>query len=152
MRRFLPHTLALLLAAQSFAAPLDSTTLTKKIQSAASRWSLDPSLVRAIVEVESKSHPRAVSRAGAMGLMQVMPETATDVEIFDPFNPLDNLMGACRYLRLLMNRYQNLTLVLAAYNAGPRNVDRYGGIPPYAETQKYVRSVLSHYDKFRKKK
>ncbi len=130
------------------AAPVPS--LTERIESAAARWSLDPRFVEAIVHVESNFKPKATSPKGAMGLMQVMPQTADASGIHNPYNPLDNLMGACQYLRILMNRYQHrLPLVLAAYNAGPANVEKYRGIPPFPETRAYVRSVLKYYKELR---
>ncbi len=132
-----------------FANPAPNSTAPPhwdKIQLAAARWALDPHLVEAVIWVESHHSPEAISPKGAMGLMQVMPKTAKQNNIHAPFNPLDNLLGACRYLRQLMNRYQgNLNLVLAAYNAGPANVDKYQGIPPFPETRKYVSSVLKRY-------
>ena len=124
--------------------------LNERISSAAMRWSLDPRLVKAVIHQESRSNSHAKSPKGAEGLMQVMPRTADENGIRDRRNPLDNLMGACKYLRVLMNRYRgNLPLVLAAYNAGPRSVDKYGGVPPFAETQAYVHKVLTHYRKLK---
>lgn len=130
-----------------------NTPAAREIDDAAARWSLDPRLVAAIVHVESRNKASATSHKGAMGLMQVMPKTADATEIHDPYHPLDNLMGACRYLRELMNRYRRkLPLVLAAYNAGPGNVDRYRGVPPFAETRKYVREVLKKYNQLKTQK
>src|SRR5262249_2975373 len=121
-----------------------------KITDAARRASLDPKLVQAIVKVESNFRPRAKSPAGAMGLMQVMKDTAGECQIQDPYHVVNNLMGACECLRRLINRYQgNLRLALAAYNAGPKNVDTYKGVPPFPETKKYVKNVLALYDKLR---
>lgn len=127
------------------------THLDDRIRDAAARWSLDPKLVAAIIKVESNFKPEAKSPKGAMGLMQVMPKTASQSGIHAPYHPLDNLMGACEYLRLLMNKYKRkLPLVLAAYNAGPGNVDKYKGIPPFRETRHYVKSVLAIYDQLKK--
>jgi soluble lytic murein transglycosylase-like protein len=127
--------------------------LQQKIQDAARRASLDPKLVAAIIRVESNFKPRAVSPKGAMGLMQVMPKTAEASDITAPYHTVNNLMGACEYLRSLINRYRgNLKLALAAYNAGPGNVERHGGIPPFTETRQYVRKVLGFYDELKKKK
>jgi len=136
-----------LLIGLNLAHAMPRTVISDRIVSAANRWSLDPRLVEAIVRVESNFKPKARSHKGATGLMQVMPRTADGVGIHDATNPLDNLMGACQYLRLMMNRYRgNLPLVLAAYNAGPHNVDKFGGIPPFKETRAYVKSILSLYE------
>lgn len=126
-------------------------SLEVKIQDAARRASLDPLLIKAVISVESNFKPRATSRKGAMGLMQVMPQTAEAQGIRQPYHPSDNLMGACEYLRSLVNRYRgSLELALAAYNAGPRNVDRYQGIPPFPETQRYVKKILQIYKRSKK--
>ena len=127
------------------------TRLEDKIALAAKRASVDPHLVHAIVKVESNANVTARSHKGAMGLMQVMPGTAKELGIRLPYHALNNLMGACQYLRRLINRYRgDLKLALAAYNAGPANVDRYGGIPPFRETQKYVKNVLAKYHRLKK--
>jgi len=107
---------------------------------------LDPQLVRAVVLVESNYDHRAVSTKGARGLMQIMPETAKELGLADPFHPEKNLDAGARYLKELLEKYKGeLPLALAAYNAGASAVDRYHGIPPYPETQGYVRKVLSIY-------
>jgi len=91
-----------------------------------------------------------VSRAGAMGLMQLMPLTARSMGVFDPFDPRQNILAGARYLRILANRFKgDLVLTVAAYNAGEGAVDKYEGIPPYKETQRYVRRVLKHYYAYR---
>lgn len=113
------------------------------------RRSLDPDLVRAIIRVESAFDDRAVSRKGAMGLMQLMPETARELDVDDPFDPEHNIQGGTRYLRRLLDDFgENLTLALAAYNAGPTAVRRWGDIPPYRETRDYIRRVLTLYQGF----
>lgn len=105
---------------------------------------LDPSLVRAVVQAESGYNARAVSNKGALGLMQLMPATAVELAVATPFDPEENLRGGTRYLRALLERFGgDVTLALAAYNAGPTAVERYGGVPPYPETVEYVRRVLS---------
>lgn len=136
-----------------FCAGFAPADLEQKIKDAATRASLDPKLVTAIIRVESNFKPTAKSPKGAMGLMQVMPGTADAAEIHAPYHTTSNLMGACEYLRSLINRYRgNLKLALAAYNAGPGNVERYKGIPPFPETRDYVRSVLEFYRSLKKKK
>lgn len=105
---------------------------------------LDPRLVRAVVQVESGYNPAAVSSQGAMGLMQLMPATARELDVASPFEPDENLRGGTEYLSGLIDRFGgDATLALAAYNAGPGAVARYGGVPPYPETVAYVRNVLS---------
>ncbi len=104
---------------------------------------LDPVLVRALVQVESGYNPAALSNKGAMGLMQLMPETARDLAVARPFEPEDNVRGGTSYLRALLDRFGRVELALAAYNAGPAAVARYGGVPPYPETVEYVRRILA---------
>jgi soluble lytic murein transglycosylase-like protein len=116
------------------------------IQRLAQQYSIDPHLVRAIITVESNFDPRAVSRAGAQGLMQLMPDTAARYRVEDPFDPHANIEGGIRYLRDLLRLFpRDLRHVLAAYNAGEGAVQYYGGIPPYPETQRYVERVLALY-------
>jgi soluble lytic murein transglycosylase-like protein len=106
---------------------------------------LSPDLVRAIIQIESAFNPRAVSPKGAMGLMQLMPATATELGVLNPFDPAENIRAGATYFRQLLDRYdQKVELALAAYNAGPRAVDRHGQrVPPYRETQAYVRRIVS---------
>ncbi|KYH32403.1 lytic transglycosylase domain-containing protein [Neomoorella mulderi] len=114
------------------------------ISRVAARYNLPAALLQGVVEAESGFNPRAVSPAGAMGLMQLMPATARALGVTDPFNPEANLDGGARYLRLLLDRFQgDLALALAAYNAGPGAVKRYGGVPPYRETRDYIQKVLA---------
>ena len=118
------------------------------IEEAARENGLDPHLVRAVVEVESNYDPGAVSPKGATGLMQLMPETARRFGLSDLYHPEKNLKTGSRYLRELMDRYQgDMQLALAAYNAGEGAVDRYQQVPPYEETQGYVRKVIEVYRK-----
>ncbi len=107
---------------------------------------VDPKLVDALVHVESAYNPRAVSRRGAMGLMQLMPDTAVRLEVDDPFDPEENVRGGVREFSRLVDRYSgNLQLALAAYNAGEGAVAKYRGVPPYPETRSYVSKILSIY-------
>jgi soluble lytic murein transglycosylase len=113
------------------------------IEKHAATYSVAPQLVRAVVQVESGFNARAVSREGAMGLMQLMPATAIEMGVRDPFDPDENIRGGVAYLRQLLNRYGgDEVLALAAYNAGPEAIDRHGyQVPPYRETQRYVSQV-----------
>jgi soluble lytic murein transglycosylase len=117
------------------------------IQEAARKYNVAVGLIKAMIRVESSFNHRAVSRAGAKGLMQVMPDNFAELGIRDPFDPYQNIMGGVRYLRKMLNQYNgDLQLALAAYNAGPNAVDQYGRrIPPYAETVDYVRKVMKYY-------
>jgi soluble lytic murein transglycosylase-like protein len=122
------------------------TPLARAIESTATRYGVDHRLVDAVVRVESGGNPRAVSPKGALGLMQLMPARAQALGIREPFDPGANLDGGVRHLRELLQRYDgNLTLVLAAYNAGEEAVRLHRGVPPYRETEEYVRKVLSLY-------
>ena len=107
---------------------------------------LEPRLVQAVVQVESGYNRRAQSSKGAIGLMQLMPGTASDLAVSDPWDTEQNLSGGTSYLRQLIDRFGGLDLALAAYNAGPEAVAKYSGIPPYSETREYVRRVLGLFD------
>ena len=112
------------------------------IDQAARDWDVRSDLVRAVIQVESGFNPRAKSPKGAMGLMQLMPKTAAEYGVRNAYNPTENIRGGVAYLRSLLDRYQDETLALAAYNAGPTAVDKYGQtVPPYRETQQYVDKV-----------
>jgi soluble lytic murein transglycosylase-like protein len=120
------------------------------ITKASEKYSVDPALIKAVIKAESNFNHRAISKKGARGLMQLMPATASSLNVQDSFHPESNIEGGVRYLRYLLNYFSgNLHLAIAAYNAGENAVIRYGGIPPYRETQIYVRRVLSYLDKFR---
>lgn len=118
------------------------------IARAARSHGLPPALVKAVVRAESNFEPAAVSQKGAQGLMQLMPATAASLGVRDPLHPEENVRGGARYLREMIDRYGSWNQALAAYNAGPSAVDRYGGIPPFQETQEYVKRVLHYYRRY----
>jgi soluble lytic murein transglycosylase-like protein len=114
------------------------------ITAAAAKYALDAALIRAVINAESAFDPLAVSRAGAMGLMQLMPPLAAEMGVTDPFDPRQNIFAGSRYLRQLLDAYDgDVTLALASYNAGPGAVERYNGVPPYPETQHYVKTITN---------
>jgi soluble lytic murein transglycosylase-like protein len=112
------------------------------IQEAAAEYEMDADLIRAVMQAESAFHPFAVSRAGAEGLMQLMPDLADEMGVANAFDPRENIRGGARYLKRLLDYHQgDLDLTLASYNAGPGNVERYGGVPPFRETKNYIRTI-----------
>jgi len=126
----------------------DTTTrasIDRIIGASAAEFRVDPALIEAIVQSESGFRVGATSGAGARGLMQLMPETARSLGVADAYDPAQNVRGGTRYLRGLLDRFRDVELAVAAYNAGPAAVERYGGVPPYSETQNYVRNVLTRY-------
>lgn len=133
-----------------FQANLDVSKYDELINKAANKFKLDSALIKAIIKAESNFNHRAVSRVGAQGLMQLMPKTASSMNVEDSFHPEKNIEGGARYLRYLLNTYKgNLDLALAAYNAGEKAVAKYNyNIPPYRETQNYVKRVYSFYKSY----
>lgn len=116
------------------------------IDRTARKYGIDEKLVRALVKQESGFNPNAKSHAGALGLMQLMPATAAGLGVKNPLDPVQNVEGGVKYLKSMLDRFNgNTILALAAYNAGPNAVKKYNGVPPYKETQNYVRSILSQY-------
>lgn len=125
---------------------LDPASLQSLVTEASSRNGVSPALVNAVVMAESAGNPSAISVAGAQGLMQLMPGTSASCGVSNPFDPQQNVDCGARYLRGLLERYNdNVELAVAAYNAGPGAVDQYHGVPPYAETRAYVSRVLTAY-------
>ena len=128
-------------------SPGMKTDYSHYIQKAAQKYEIEPELIHAVIRTESNGNHRAVSRKGAMGLMQLMPSTANDMNVGNPFNPEENIDGGTKYLRYLLEKFNgNLTLAVAAYNSGPTTVERYGNIPPIAETRHYVDKVFALYN------
>jgi soluble lytic murein transglycosylase-like protein len=130
-------------APQAGCQPLDEAAVAPLIESTAKSQDLKPELLRAVMERESGFRPCAVSSKGAQGLMQLMPDTALEMGVGDPFDPKENLSGGAKFLKQLMDKYQgDLAKVLGAYNAGPAAVDQAGGIPDIPETKDYVDAIL----------
>lgn len=116
------------------------------VQKAASKYDIDIDLINAVIKTESNGNHQAISKKGAIGLMQLMPTTANDMNVRNPFNPEENIEGGTKYLRAMIEKFKgDLTLALAAYNAGPGTVEKYQSVPPISETRNYVKKVYSLY-------
>ena len=126
--------------------PLNRYEIRQVVNGASQQYNLPAELILAIIEIESNFDQNAVSPVGAMGLMQLMPPTAKELKVGDPFNPVHNIYGGVKYFGSLLKRFDgNKKLALAAYNAGPGAVRKHGGIPPYSETKHYVKKVMKAY-------
>ncbi|MBV8490594.1 MAG: lytic transglycosylase domain-containing protein [Candidatus Eremiobacteraeota bacterium] len=131
-------------------APVAPEEIDRLVSANSAAWNVDPSLIKAIIANESGFNANATSDAGAQGLMQLMPGTAQGLGVTDSYDPAQNVWGGTRYIKGLLDRFGgNMQLAVAAYNAGPNAVERYNGVPPYAETQNYVQNVLSSYEKYK---
>jgi len=135
-------------AAAKLQAPQSSVNVEDAVNAASDRYRLDPDFVNSVIRAESGFNPRAVSRKGAQGLMQLMPETASQLGVSNAFDPRSNVDGGTRYLRELLERYNyDMVKALAAYNAGTKRVEQYHGVPPYRETRAYVTSIVKDFNK-----
>src|ERR1700678_4092531 len=131
-------------------APVPPEQINQLVQQNADIWQVDPALIKSVIANESSFNANATSPVGAQGLMQLMPETAASLGVKNPYDPAQNFAGGTRYLRSLLDRFNGDTrLAVAAYNAGPNAVEKYGDVPPYAETQNYVKNVLGSLDQYR---
>lgn len=130
---------------------VDQKQIEKLITKAARTYNLEPALIKAVIKAESGFDPRAVSFKGAKGLMQLMPETAREMNVTDAFNPKENIAGGSRYLRYLLDRYKgDVKLALAAYNMGPERIKGNKSIPPIRETRLYLKRVMEYYQDYKK--
>jgi soluble lytic murein transglycosylase-like protein len=132
-------------AGSAMAARTPRAEIERVIKVSAADYNVDPALIEAIIESESGFDSNATSSAGARGLMQLMPQTADALGVRDSYDATQNIRGGTRYLRSLLDRFGEVQLAVAAYNAGPSAVQKYGGVPPYEQTRNYVRNVLARY-------
>jgi soluble lytic murein transglycosylase-like protein len=136
-----------------WAGNTDSSKFDHEIHRVGKLYDVDPPLIKAIIHIESDFNPKAVSKKGAQGLMQLMPDTARELQVDDPFDPKDNIEGGVRYFKQILDLFEgNLLLSLAAYNAGPGLVRRTGGVPRIPETRRYVNKVLKRYKFYKAKR
>ena len=133
-------------AVQANKQPASKSQILNVVSQISKKHGVDEKLVQALIKQESGFNPKAKSKSGAMGLMQLMPSTAKNLGVKDPYNTVQNVEGGVKYLKSMLNKYNgNVILALAAYNAGPGAVDKYSGVPPYKETQNYVKNILANY-------
>jgi len=130
-------------------APVPPAEIDALVEQNAATWQVEPALLKAVIANESGFNANATSKVGAQGLMQLMPETAASLGVRDAYDPAQNVAGGARYLRGLLDRFGgDKRLAVAAYNAGPGAVEKYGGVPPYAETRNYVQNVLASFEQY----
>jgi soluble lytic murein transglycosylase-like protein len=130
-------------------APVPPAQIDALVEQNAATWQVEPALLKAVIANESGFNANATSKVGAQGLMQLMPETAASLGVRDAYDPAQNVAGGARYLRGLLDRFSgDKRLAIAAYNAGPGAVEKYGGVPPYAETRSYVQNVLASFEQY----
>lgn len=133
-------------AVQANVQPSNKSQILNVVSQISKKHGVDEKLVQALIKQESGFNPKAKSKSGAIGLMQLMPSTAKNLGVKDPYNTVQNVEGGVKYLKSMLDKYNgNVILALAAYNAGPGAVDKYSGVPPYKETQNYVKNVLANY-------
>ena len=128
-----------------YVAKTDNVLINKLVSKYAKKYDVDESLIHALIKVESDYDPKAVSPAGAKGLMQLMDKTAQLYKVKDPFDPEENIRAGVKHLKMLIDKYNDIEKALAAYNAGETAVEKYGGIPPYKETKRYVKKIMALY-------